>query len=170
MQAADAARATDENAGASLVGAQEEGAASGAPTNIFEFAPGADRSKISTFDDDPDGSLEIERQRMIYQDSPEWRINQAGTGKVVKLVTRDQEQVERLYFKNPREKFEYFRREQRGRELTADEIRWLQTFVDDWFDVADMFSEQWPEGDRAWLGKIAPDHFPQYAMSEEEHR
>lgn len=86
--------------------------------------------------------------------------------KIVPFVKSQQQQVERLYFKNPREKFEYYRVEQRHRELRDEEVRGLLVLINDWWDYADMFCDQWPECDQRWLGRIAPDHFPQYARED----
>ena len=82
--------------------------------------------------------------------------------KVVQFVRKEQKQVERLRFRNPREKFEWLRMEQRGREMTDKEMRWLRTWIQAWINYADQFCEQWPEEDQVWLGKVSPSHFPQY--------
>jgi hypothetical protein len=85
---------------------------------------------------------------------------------VVRFVAPENRQYEEMLFPNGRERFEWCRGEQRVRELTPREIRLLLGCMDQWFDHADMFAEQWPVGDRRWLGRIAPDHFPQYAEME----
>lgn len=87
--------------------------------------------------------------------------------KVIPFAPKAEDQEFRLYFKNFRERFEWLKEAQRHRALDGEEIRWLRTYINEWFDYADMFCESWPEDDRLWLGKIAPDHFPQYAAKEE---
>ena len=73
----------------------------------------------------------------------------------------------RRYFRNCRERFDCLREAQRHRTLSDEENRWLLTCIAEWFDHADMWSEKWPETDRLWLGKLAPDRFPQYAIQPE---
>jgi hypothetical protein len=109
---------------------------------------------------------EIERHKQIYEESS-WRMDSSEPKKIVPLQSRNEEQIERLYFKTPRSKFEhYLRANNYGVETDEETLMWLRKYIDDWFYYADMFAHQWEEVDQKWLGMVAPDHFPQYVKKQ----
>lgn len=91
-----------------------------------------------------------------------------GNRKVLMLPHRERQQQDQpqTYFGNPRERFEYLRSKRRMGDLSSEEESWLFESIDEWFDYADMFCDQWPEDDRRWLARIAPDLFAEPLMGE----
>ena len=75
-----------------------------------------------------------------------------------------------MFFRNERDRFDYLRYEQRMRELTGDEKRWVLTNLPALMRHITMFSQDWDECDRIWLGQIAPAQFPQFNERQEQDR
>ena len=126
-----------------------------------------DEAKLRETEQEPDWvPYEIERHKQIYEESS-WRMDSSEPKKIIPLQSRNEEQVERLYFRTPRSKFEHYLGANRvGVETDEETLMWLRKYVDDWFYYADMFAHQWEEVDQKWLGMVAPDHFPQYVKKQ----
>jgi predicted Fe-S protein YdhL (DUF1289 family) len=80
----------------------------------------------------------------------------AGRPKVVDLPIRAPEAP---VFANPRQRFEYLRKQRAIRPISPQEMEWLRETIEWWGDYAEMFGDQWSEDDRRWLVEIAPDRF-----------
>jgi putative transposase len=89
-----------------------------------------------------------------------------GEDNVVKFGRREQEQVERMYWKTPRQRFLWLQSEKNWREITEEEMIWLRTNVDEWMIEVRMFGNGWPREEQDWVYQISPSHFPQFAQEE----
>jgi hypothetical protein len=75
---------------------------------------------------------------------------------------------EDLVFKNERSRFDYLRHKQRVEDLEEKEIRWVLTnlALPSIQGHIHMFSADWEECDRLWLGSIAPTQFPMFVRND----
>jgi hypothetical protein len=95
-----------------------------------------------------------------------WEPEQEDPDLKVFELCSESVQEERRYFKNPLEKFNWLRLEQRTRELDPDEAEWMHVSMDYWIHYAECYVKDWDECDQEWLAGIAPDYFAEYFTQE----
>jgi hypothetical protein len=92
---------------------------------------------------------------------------EADDPKIVKFQRKEPEFEERTSFRSFLDRFLYLREKQRVKPLTDEENTWVRASLKQWISYAEMFCDQWPEGDQRWVAEIAPDHFSEYTYGRE---